>query len=95
MYYSKEKNRWIIEGEEESADETPPPPPPKAKVIKPDEKIESKSEVKQPEQVGVSSLTPAFGGALANRNRGKKPGPAQAKLPSSFPAPVTQLIPET
>jgi len=31
MYYSKEKNRWIIEGEEESADETPPPPPPKAK----------------------------------------------------------------
>ena len=53
------------------------------------------AEVKQPEQVGVSSLTPAFGGALANRNRGKKPGPAQAKLPSSFPAPVTQLIPET
>ena len=49
MYYSKEKNRWIIEGEEESADETPPPPPPKAKVIKPDEKIESKPEVKQSE----------------------------------------------
>jgi hypothetical protein len=29
MYYCKEKNRWIIQGEEESDDDVPPPPPPK------------------------------------------------------------------
>lgn len=44
MYYCKEKNRWIIQGEEESEDEAPAPPPPKAKQvnIKPDETLEHK-----------------------------------------------------
>lgn len=76
MYYCKEKNRWIIQGEEESEDEAPPPPPPKAKPQnpKPDENIESKPEPKNAEVTGLNSLTqPVFGGALANRNRAKKP----------------------
>jgi len=30
MYYSAEKGRYVIEGEEESDDDEPPPPPPGA-----------------------------------------------------------------
>jgi len=33
MYYSKEKNRWIIAGEEESEEDVPAPPPPKSKTV--------------------------------------------------------------
>lgn len=88
MYYCKEKNRWIIQGEEESEDEAPPPPPPKAKLInsQPDEKLESKPAPLKSEATGLNSLTqPVFGGALANRNRAKKPVVVQPKNQSTFP----------
>lgn len=89
MYYCKEKNRWIIQGEEESDDDVPPPPPPKvvkAAISQPDVKVEQE---KKPEAVGLNSLTtPVFGGALANRNRGKKPVNAATRPLSTFPVPA-------
>lgn len=73
MYYDEKKGRYIIEGEDESDDDVPPPPPPKKQVL--DQSViveEEKKKEEEPAITGADSLTKvAFGGALANRGRGR------------------------
>ena len=83
MYYDENKKRWIINGEDESDDDVPPPPPPKAKaaqLVQEEVKPVETQIVSAPSQpTGLNSLTQAgFTGALANRNRNKKPSGSSA-----------------
>ena len=64
--------RYIIDGEEDSEDDVPPPPPP---VKKKDPVVQEIVKKEEPKELSGEGLTRvAFGGALANRGRGRGRG---------------------
>jgi len=73
MYYDEKKGRYVIVGEEESDDDEPPPPPPGLKKLNVSTNPTiSPKKVNESQITGADSLTAVgFGGALANRGRGR------------------------